>query len=214
MRYNYRKGAKKQTGGKWLVLPAIGVISGMYLLFNAISPVIPTSLSEDSTVARKLIAQQPKIDHNRLYVPKINVDVAIVPIEGNEATALEKGAINRAPTSGNPKDGGNYVLAAHRFNLGLTPSQTRAKSPFYHIDKLKVNDELYVDYDGVRYAYEVVGKKLVESNAIEIENRTDTKRLTVYSCELAGPTAGREVIIAEPKGVIVWADGKPKLKSL
>lgn len=213
MRYNYREGAQKQTGRKWLVLPISGLIIGGYLLINTLTPASsPMFVAADQT-AKKLVSTQPTIQENRLYVPKVNIDVAIVPIEGDENAALEKGAIHRAPTSGNPKDGGNFVVAAHRFNLGLTPNQTRAKSPFYSINKLSTGDEIYIDYSGVRYAYKIVERKMVKPEAVEIEDRTDKPRLTLYSCELAGPKAGREVVIAEPQGTIVWYNGKPALNA-
>lgn len=213
MRYNYRMGATKQTGRKWLILPLSGVFIGGYLLVNTLTPASAPLFSANDATAKKLVSTPPTVSENRLYVPKVNIDVAIVPIDGNETTALEKGAIHRAPASGNPKDGGNYVVAAHRFNLGLTPSQTRARSPFYTIDKLQSGDDIYIDYDGVRYAYKIVERKMVKPEAIEIENRTNKPRLTMYSCELAGPKAGREVVIAEPQGTIVWNNGKPALSA-
>ncbi|NCU40813.1 class E sortase, partial [Candidatus Saccharibacteria bacterium] len=128
--------------------------------------------------------------------------------------ALEKGAVHRAPDSGDPKTGGNFVIAAHRFNLGLTPNSTRAKSPFYHIDSLEKGDQIYIDYEGKRYVYEIYEKSLVPPTAIEIEQRTEKPRLTMYSCELAGPTAGREVVYAKPIGTVAWSNGKPGIEAL
>lgn len=214
MKYHYKEGAERRKSRKWVALPVVGLLGGLYLLANTLSPAVPTVFEPSDSTAKKLVSLQPTLDENRIYVPKINVDVAVVPIEDNEALALEKGAVQRSPASGNPRDGGNFVVAAHRFNLGLTPSQTRAKSPFYHINKLGNGDDIYVDYQGTRYAYKVEERKLVEPTAIEIEERTDDDRLTMYSCELAGPEAGREVVIAKPVGKIVWTNGKPKLKAL
>ena len=214
VKYDHRTGARKQTGRKWLTLPILGLFGGLYLLVNVLTPAVSLTADDGAKAAQKLVATQPEIHNNRLYVPKVSIDVAVVPIEGNETLALEKGAINRAPKSGNPKDGGNFVLAAHRFNLGLTPSQTRAKSPFYHIDQLKTGDDIYVDYQGIRYAYRVQERKMVMPDAVEIEAPTNDNRLTMYTCELAGPKAGREVVIAKPVGTIVWNSGKPALKTL
>lgn len=184
------------------------------MLLNTLSPMMSLdSSASGQVVAQTLKHKKPDLSENRLYVPQINVDVAIVAIGGNEAQALEKGAIHRAPMSGNPREGGNFVVAAHRFQLGLTPDQTRKKSPFYHIDKMKQGDQFYVDYDGVRYAYEVTEKKQVPPTAIEIERRTDDTQLTLYSCELSGPDSGRDVVIAKQIGTIAWESNGPKLKS-
>ena len=217
MKYNYQRGVAKQKGSskKWLAIPVIGVIVGGYVLINTLSPMIELPFATNNqAVAQKLTSQQPALNENRLYIPQINVDIAVVPIDGDENLALEKGAVHRAPQNGNPKEGGNFVVAAHRFQLGLTPDQTRKKSPFYHIDKMKTGDSFYVDYEGTRYAYEVIEKKQVPPTAVEIESKTEDNRLTLYSCELAGPKAGRDVVIAKLTGTVAWDDGTPKIKSL
>lgn len=218
MRYNYRSGVDKTKSRSklWLVLPVLGLVIGGYVLVNTLSPVISIMDGPTDATAKRLVAEKPNLDENRLYIPKINVDVAVVDINGNETAALEKGAIHRAPESGNPADGGNFVLAAHRFQLGLTPEQTRKKSPFYHIDQMQTGDQVYIDYKGTRYAYEVTDKKDVPKDATEIERRSDKDQLTIYSCELSGPEAGREVVFAKPIGTITWdsGNGTPKLKPL
>lgn len=215
MRYHYRVGVKqKGSRGKilWTVIPVVALLAGGYVLVNTFSPAIDVMAPPADATAKKLQTLKPTLSENRLYVPKVNIDVAVVDIHGDETAALERGAINRSPDSGNPSEGGNYVLAAHRFQLGLLPSQTRKKSPFYHIDQLQPGDPIYIDYEGTRYAYEVTERKMVGPDAIEIEKRTDEARLTMYSCELAGPKAGREVVIAKPVGTIAWdSNGKPKL---
>jgi len=214
MRYDYRFGVSKTKSRSktWLVIPVFGFAIGAYVLINTLSPAISFLDSQVDATAKRLVAEKPALDENRLYIPKINVDVAVVAIDGNEAAALERGAIHRTPENGNPADGGNFVLAAHRFQLGLTPDLTRKKSPFYHIDQLQTGDQLYVDYEGTRYAYEVTKKQDVSKDATEIEQRTDEDQLTVYSCELSGPEAGREVVFAKPIGTVAWVDGAPKLK--
>lgn len=194
-----------------MTLPVIGVVVGAYTFINSLAPSMPIYASAPDETVKKLTATKPVLNENRLYIPKINLDIVAASAEGDEALALEKGAINRSPESGNPKDGGNYVLAAHRFQFGLTPWQTREKSPFYHIDKLSVGDEVYVDYEGVRYAFKIVSRKFVNSTATE---ETDKDQLTLYPSETMGSGAGSDVIIAERTGTIVWVNGSPKLKTL
>lgn len=214
MRYVYSEGIQKSTRSYGLFVAIAVLLAGAYVLLLTLSPMLPDITASEQQTAQKLTLTQPTITENRVYIPQINIDVPIVDINGNENAALEKGAIHREPTSGNPKDGGNYVIAAHRFNLGLTPNATRAKSPFYHIDKLKSGDQLYVDYNGVRYVYEIYEKRTVGETAVEIEQRTQESRLTLYSCELAGPKAGREVVFAKPVGTVAWEQGKPAIKAI
>lgn len=216
MRYHYRNGVKQKVGGAtalWVLFPVIGLFAGGYILVTSLSPAVDVMGPAPDATAKKLQAEQPILSENRIYVPKVNIDVAIVDVNGDEKLALEKGAIHRAAGNGNPKDGGNYVVAGHRFQLGWNPSLTRKKSPFYHIDRLSKGDQIYVDYNGTRYAYEISEKRKVPQNAVEIEKRTDQPQLTMYSCDLRGPEAGREVVIAKPVGTIAWVDGQPKLKT-
>ncbi len=214
MTYNYKNGVQKSKNRRWLIFPMLGITLGSYVLLNSFWPALPDVMTDNQATAKKLVSLEPSLSEDRIYIPKVNADVAVVQIEGNEKLALERGAIQRSPQSGNPKDGGNFVVAAHRFNLGFTPTQTKARSPFYRIDKVAVGDEIFVDYKGVRYAYKVSGKKLVESSAVEIENRTEADQLTMYSCKLSGPEAGREVVIAKPIGKVVWNAGSPKIQPL
>lgn len=215
MTYSFRDGVKTKKAGRkiWLVLPILGLVGGLYVLVSALAPAVSTPFDppQDAT-AQKLTHTKPSLDENRLYIPKINVDLAIVT--GETDAALELGVWHRKPENGDPQKGGNFVLSAHRFNLGFTPAQTRAKSPFYHIDKLSPDDKIYVDYEGTRYEYTVTKRYKVERTALEIEQPSEEPRLTLYSCDLRGEKAGREVVEAQPTGTIAWADGTPKLKTL
>lgn len=215
MKFHYKNGiVERQKSSKLLlVLPFLGIVSGSYLLFNTLSPSMPATLNtEVAAVTKTLKQRQPALDTNRLYVPKIGIDVAIVV--GVDEKTLEGGAWHRVPQNGDPIKGGNFVLAAHRFNLGLTPDQTRAKSPFYHIEKLEQGDQIFVDYGGVRYAYSVTKRYKVPSTEVSIEAATIDAKLTMYSCDLRGPEAGREVIEAQPVGTVAWTESGPKLKTV
>lgn len=212
MRYSLNQGAERKKSRWPVVLSVLLLVGGVYMLLNTLSPVLPDPTADPQATVKKLQTKEPVITENRIYMPQINVDVPIVDINGNEELALTKGAIHRAPQSGNPKDGGNYVIAAHRFSMGITPAQTRQLSPFYHMDQMKVDDQIYVDYDGVRYAYKITEKKRVSASSIEIEYRTDKPRLTIYTCTLSGSNDGREVLFAEPIGTVTWSDGKPVIK--
>lgn len=181
------------------VLPALLIAGGAYVLLLVTAPMLSIPIiNVPPDVARYLKQTEhagPDTGRpDRLYIPKINVDVAIV--DGDSEAALEKGAWHRKPNNGNPADGGNFVLAAHRFRIGWTPGQARINSPFYHINKLKPGDEIVVDYGGKRYAYTVDKLYDVLATAVEIEERTEEPRLTLYSCDLRGKA--RVVVEASP----------------
>lgn len=179
---------------KWLLIavPVVMLGAGLYILANAFSPALPPSSYE---ISEKSIEEFDEVKEDRLYIPAVGIDVEIW--QGG-VEALEKGAWHRKPQNGDPEKGGNFVLSAHRFEMGWTPQQTRARSPFYHIDKLHAGDKIFVDYGQNRYAYEVTKKYKVDRYAVEIESASKEPKLTLYSCDLKGEAAGREVIEAKP----------------
>ncbi|OYX41894.1 hypothetical protein B7Y94_04390 [Candidatus Saccharibacteria bacterium 32-49-12] len=191
---------KGQVEGKSipLAIGALLVFGGIYVIVIALSPqLIPlTTNPTDNSTTKLLQSTEQNLTEQRLYIPKLDVNVSY---DTGDKSALERGAWWRQPQNGNPRDGGNFVLSAHRFIMGLTPKQTLRKSPFYNIDKLKVGDEIIVDYQGKRYSYQISQVFAVTPDAIEIEKRTDQPQLTLYSCTLGGSADGREVIIATPK---------------
>lgn len=202
MKFHHQKGisARRQLSrALWIAIPGLIACAGVYTLATALSPaLVSLPLTDNQQAVEQKLAAAPKPTENRLYIPQINVDVAIV--EGADESVLELGSWHRQPQNGNPERGGNFVLSAHRFSMGWTPEQTRAKSPFYNIDRLALGDQFFVDYNGNRYAYKITRKYEVPPTAVEIENASEKPKLTLYSCTLQGANDGRDVIEAEPLG--------------
>lgn len=210
MKYNYKEGVEKHKSRAWAAFSVLGIVSGLYMLVNAMSPAVYSALTPPDATAKKLLELKPDTTQNRAFIPKINLEMAIVPVQGDELKALENGAIQRAEASGNPKEGGNFVLTANRFSLGMTPGKTKQKSPLYYIGKVAKGDDVFIDYEGVRYAYKVESRETVAMADDNIESSTDESRLTLYTTT----ANGHEVLLAKPVGKIVWQGGKPLLKSL
>lgn len=209
MKYTYTKGIEgnRFRGRNWVVVAAVAIFAGGYTLLNMTYPTLPVALIEGDTVAKRLLAEQPKAEQDRIYIPQLGVDL---PIAGAGA-GLDSGAAQRAPESGNPQEGGNFVVTARQFHLALTPVQTRAQSPFYHLKQLTVGEQIYVDYDGKRYAYEIQEKVVAPADTTSLEKRSDEPQLTLYA---ADGKSGQPVVIAKPIGTVAWVNGQPKLKSL
>lgn len=192
---------RKRVGarfGTWVM--ALVLLTGIYLVLVVLAPAsIELSFVQEArsrTISDTLSTTEATKGKDRLYIKKIGLQVAIV--QGTNEDSLLGGAWHRKPENGNPKDGGNFVLSAHRFVLGLTPSGTSIKSPFYNIHKLTRGDKITVDYSGVRYKYEVNRTYSVKPSQVEIEAPTETAKLTLYSCTLRGSIDGRDVIEALP----------------
>lgn len=201
MRFAHKKGlvrkkGKNGWGSRILLVVAIGCLAGgVYLLILVLTPNVPVLFPVEPINAKEL----PKPTGDKVYIPKIGVSV---DLNTGGAETLEKGAWHRFPERGNPTIGGNFIISAHRFSLGATPGQTRQKSPFYHIDKLVVGDQILVDFQGKRYGYEITEEKSVKPNQVEIEAESEEPKLTLYTCTLKGESDGREVFIAKPLGEV------------
>lgn len=182
-----------------VVLGCVAVILlgvGLYILSLVLAPAVAPLVATKPIDAAKLPA--PTSNENRIIIPKIGVNIHYAP----GAASLDRGAEWRYPDRGNPKDGGNFIVAAHRFSIQPTPQSTIEKSPFYQIDKLTVGDQILVDYNGLRYLYKISKAFDVKPSQTEIEARSDTPVLTLYTCSLEGSSDGRVVLLADPVGVV------------
>ncbi len=161
---------------------------GAYSTYTALAPAIIGHTGWNQAV------QKPKLAEDRLYIPKLKLNLAYAT--GNQSVLNDK-LWHRHPEHGNPAQGGNFVLAGHRFKIGFTPGETLRQSPLYHIDYLQPGDLLYVDYHGLRYKYAVTKRYSVKPDELAIEDRSTTPKLTLYTCTLKGSADGREVVDAK-----------------
>ncbi len=173
-----------------LSIGALMLASGAYLLILVLSPQASFIIRTPNTLNTSNDATDLR---NRIQIEKINLEVTYGA--GGEEQ-LDKGAWWRYPERGNPIKGGNFILSAHRFYLGLTPSRTLAKSPFYRLEEVEVNDQIKVFYEGEWFQYKVVDKYTVKPDAVEIEDPSQEAKMTLYTCTLGGAADGRVVIEA------------------
>lgn len=183
-----------------MTAPMLLMIGGLYFIVLVLAPMLqpikdPLVAEGQDTIAYSAInGDEVAYSDSQLIIPKIGVNVSFLT---GSSKVMEKGAWHRFPERGDPENGGNFIVSAHRFNLGWTPQQTRAKSPFYNIDKLNEGDTIIVDYKNKRYVYEVARRYSVKPDAIAIEDNSMDAKLTLYSCTKKGAQDGREVIEAK-----------------
>jgi LPXTG-site transpeptidase (sortase) family protein len=202
-RYHYREGVtldKKKSRWFLILMGIIIFAAALYVLIVYLAPQfvsVPfTPLTTDATT-QKIKTTKAGQFGDRLYIPQVNVDVAITI--GGASDALSTGAWQRNPELGDPTKGGNFVLTAPKFTLDTTPWWTRAKSPFYNLGKLRKGDQLTVDYKNNRYLYQVESTseaKLVK----DIEQKTDSAMLTLYATDGKGETVSGPVVQAKYLG--------------
>lgn len=201
MRFVHQEGVKDKKKHRplrlaFLITGIAGLAAGLYLLLLVLTPNIPILYPVRQIDAKAL----PEPREDRVYIPKIGVNI---PFKAGDESVLDNGAWHRFPERGDPVKGGNFILSAHRFEIGFTPGETKRKSPFYNIGKLAVGDQVLIDFKGERYGYEITEKSSVKPNQTEIEDETSEARLTLYTCTLKGENDGREVFYAKPLGKVV-----------
>lgn len=182
------KKPKTFFGVALLIISIASILAGLYLLLILFTPKLTATLQKNST---------PKLDsnQNQLVIPSVGIKTLI--LEGGEEQ-LDHGAWHRYPERGNPENSGNFILSAHSFVWGYTPQQVNQKSYFYNLKEVSVGDEILVRWNSKDYKYVVESTFSINPNQVEIENHSDTAKLTIYTCTEGGSADGRVVVVAKP----------------
>lgn len=199
VRYHYREGVtfeKKRSRWFLVFISLVIFAAAVYVVAVYLAPqlvTVPFTNLTPTATDDKIKSSKAGQYGDRLYIPQINVDVAIQT--GGDKTQLANGAWQRNTDLGSPEKGGNFALSGYKFTLDMTPWNTRAKSPFYNLGKLKTGDELTVDYQGKRYVYKVdrVTDASADSNP---EQKSDANRLTLYATDENGDIVAGAVVSA------------------
>lgn len=136
----------------------------------------------------------------RLIIPKLNVDV---PIHFGIALADVMSAMNngvahyRIPgASAYPGEIGNTVITGH--SAGDVYSSNPYKYIFSGLERLEDGDLIYINYNSVRYTYQVVKKEIVApTNVGSLVIQTDRPILTLVTCTPLGTSEKRLLVTAE-----------------
>lgn len=169
--------------------------AGLYVTLLFMSPVIAHRFFIQPVVVGTLA--KPKVDDNRLVIPKLSVNISYA----TGSSALIQNAQWRESNLGNPEEGGTMILAAHKLSLQVTPQQTVIRSPFYALDTLSKGDKLVVDYQGVRYGYEVTDVRSGKISDVTIPTDTSDDHLVLYTYDSENDTS-RTVVISKPLGKV------------
>ena len=139
----------------------------------------------------------------RLIVPKINVDVPIVW----DATAADQNSLNNAMNNGvawfnipgasaKPGEVGNFVVSGHSSNDWLDSGDY--KFVFARLEQLTEGDVIYVNYNSVRYTYNIVRREVVKpTDVAALVDPTTKPLITLITCVPLGTANERLLVFAE-----------------
>jgi LPXTG-site transpeptidase (sortase) family protein len=156
--------------------------------------------SSDQTEADAVI--EPVNTDFSVVIPRLRANAPVVadvdPFNAAEyQVALSKG-VAHAHSTAYPDEAGNIFLFAH--SAGNFYEANRYNSVFYLLNKLTVDDEIILFFEGEPYRYQVTETKLVspdEVSYLEGNAEGDTKTLTLMTCWPAGTTLERLLVFAE-----------------
>lgn len=156
----------------------------------------PQNIVIDPT-STTVVSQDP-----RLIIPKINVDVPVLYDVGNDyasqMAAMEKGVAHFAIPGANSHPGelGNTVLSGHSSNDLFDRGDY--KFIFAQLEKLKIGDTLYANYQGTRYTYVITKTEVVKPTEVnKLVYPTDKPVMTLITCTPLGTSLNRLLVTAE-----------------
>src|SRR5947209_20556226 len=126
------------------------VVVALLCAYIVLMPVLP-ALSWWTKYEAPVISSKPSVktpaaktfpDHT-LVIPSLAMKEEIH--EGPNEATLRFG-VWRLPKSSTPDKGGNTVMAGHRYTYS-------GSGVFYHLDKVKIGDPVFVYWGGKRYQY-------------------------------------------------------------
>jgi len=118
------------------------------------------------------------VNSYRISIPKLKIENALVIIAGDD---LSKGLVHYGGT-GLPGEYGTAVIFGHS-TLPQFFSTTNYKSIFSTLPTLKAGDDIWVDYDSVKYHYLVEELVMTEPTDLSpLAQRFDDSYLTLVTC--------------------------------
>ena len=108
-----------------------------------------------------------------LEIPKINLKKGMV--ESTKNFSSINYAISIDKSSNYPNEKGNFILYAHSGNSKI--------AYFRNLNKLNVNDAVFVYYEGVKYSYQIINKYEIEKTGkMEVIRDSNRKLITMVTC--------------------------------
>jgi len=212
---------KKQTK-IWQIMPfAFLVLGGFFLLsvfwpilsyefksqrFSADKLISPVEVLGDSATvidysqpsswfptAPSLSAQTSKITHYSISIPKLKIDKAVVQVGGQDLME----SLVHYPGTSLPGQYGNAVIFGHSV-LPQFFNPKNYKTIFSTLPTIKKGEEIFVDFDGILYRYEVTSlEEVAPDNVMVLEQRYDSEYLSLITCVPPGTYLRRLVVRAK-----------------
>ena len=130
------------------------------------------------------------VQANSLIVPSMLLDQPIYQGPTWQTYQILAKGIWLWPKGSTPDKGGNTILIGHRFTY------TSPRGVFYELNQVKLNDQLALWWNGIKYTYVVTSINIVPPTQTSILNPTTNPQLTLYTCTPLFNPVSRLVVVA------------------
>lgn len=190
-----------------IIIFASIVLIALFLQYNRyiFAPIMAYISPDTSNVNTSLSAVDPSVTQAvspepRLIIPKLNIDVPVAfGISTSDVdAAMNQGVAQFSIPGANALPGqiGNLAIAGH--SAGDIYSSNPYKFIFSGLERLEAGDLIYINYDSVRYTYQITGSEVVEpTNVAALIYETNKPMLTLITCTPLGTSRYRLLISAE-----------------
>ena len=209
-----KRARKNKKFYKWIPL-GIGIfvlVCGVLLQYNqVIAANVVAYMSPGDNSSNTITAIDPTLtiathDSPYLMIPKLNVEVPVVFGSANDVTsmniAMGNGVANFAVPGASAKPGeiGNFVISGH--SAGNVYQNTNYKFIFSGLPRMVDGDLIYMDYEGKRYTYKMIGHTIVDPSDVNVlvriaNENADKPLITLLTCYPLGTSRQRYVIFGE-----------------
>jgi LPXTG-site transpeptidase (sortase) family protein len=205
VKLQFKKHLLPPLGGLVVAIFIFGVLNSQYL-----SGQVAYYVQTHSHKTQAAPAQPKKpadnnvitIDKNAppaIAIAKISVNAPVIyGLETTEEKVFQNNLHNgvvQYPGTALPGQAGNIVIFGHSSGRWWAPGNY--KFVFSLLEKLDIDDEITLDYQGIRYVYHVTAKRVVTPDNLGVLNSVPSEhKLTLLTCTPVGTNSKRLVIEA------------------
>ena len=164
---------------------------------NATTSVTPTVTPTPDIVKPPSYFPEVKSEEgNYIKIERLALNSPIVwDVEENDILdQLKNGVVHYAGTS-HPGEGGNIFIVGHSSNYFWIDSAYN--SVFSLLDKLEKGDRVEIKKGDTSYFYDVLDKKVVNPDEVEVLESTNKELLTLMTCWPIGTSLNRLIVQSE-----------------
>lgn len=137
-----------------------------------------------------------KVENDKLKISKIAVDAPVFwDVEPDKIIETLLGGVAHYKGSGLPGEGSNIFIVGHSSNYFWIKSDYN--NVFSLLDKLEKGDRIELTKDNKSYFYDVVDKRVVKPDQVEVLQRTPKETLSLMTCWPIGTSYERLVVQAQ-----------------